>query len=79
MIASFGAKAEFLAGDRLDTALLAGDAEAYDKWCLVAKAIALMTRHNSTSVAAKPTSESFETATGASDWRAIPFIKRARP
>jgi hypothetical protein len=46
MIGQFGDKAELLAGDRMDAALQADDRESYDEWCLVAKAIALLTRHH---------------------------------
>ena len=46
MIAEFGDKAEALAGDRMDAALQADDRDSYDEWCLVAKSIALLTRHH---------------------------------
>lgn len=46
MIAELGDKAEFVAGEQMDAALLADDREGFDEWCLVAKAIALLTRHN---------------------------------
>jgi hypothetical protein len=46
MIAEFGDKAEVLAGDRMDAALQADNRDSYDEWCLVAKSIALLTRHH---------------------------------
>lgn len=46
MIEQFGAHAEQLAGERMDAALQADDREGYDEWGMVAKAIALLTRHH---------------------------------
>lgn len=46
MIEQFGEHAELLAADRMDAALQADDRDGYDEWCLVAKAIALLTRHH---------------------------------
>ena len=46
MIEQFGERAEMLAADHMDAALRADDREGYDEWCLVAKAIALLTRHH---------------------------------
>jgi hypothetical protein len=46
MIAEFGDKAELMAGDRMDAALQVDDRDSYDEWCLVAKSIALLTRHH---------------------------------
>lgn len=46
MIEQFGQHAEMLAADNMDAALQTGDGESYDHWCLVAKAIALLTRHH---------------------------------
>ena len=46
MIEQFGEQAELLAAQRMDAALQADNGESYDEWCLVAKAIALLTRHH---------------------------------
>lgn len=54
MIEQFGTHAELLATDRMDAALRADDRESYDEWCLVAKAIALLTRHHPEPAKAKP-------------------------
>ena len=62
MIAEFGDKAELLAGDRMDAALQADDRESYDEWRLIAKAIALLTRHNPEPVRAKGKPKAAKTA-----------------
>lgn len=46
MIEQFGSNAELLAGEKMDAALQADDRDGYDEWSLVAKAIALLTRHH---------------------------------
>lgn len=53
MIEQFGEHAEMLAADNMDAALQTGDGESYDHWCLVAKAVALLTRHHPEPVKAK--------------------------
>lgn len=53
MIEQFGEQAELLAGEHMDAALRADDRDRYDEWCLVAKAIALLTRHHPEPVKAK--------------------------
>jgi hypothetical protein len=62
MIAEFGDKAELLAGDRMDAALQADDRESYEEWRLVAKTIALLTRHNPEPVPAKTKPKAAKTA-----------------
>ena len=54
MIDQFGEHAELLAADRMDSAMLAEDAEGFEEWSLVAKAIALLSRHNEPVPAASP-------------------------
>jgi len=59
MIEQFGERAEMLAGERMDAALQADDREGYDEWGMVAKAIALLTRHHpEPAKAAKPKGKS---------------------
>lgn len=53
MIEQFGEQAEMLAAGHMDAALRADDREGYDEWCLVGKAIALLTRHHPEPVKAK--------------------------
>lgn len=54
MIEQFGSHAELLAGEHIDAALQIDDREGYEEWCLVAKAIALLTRHHPEPAKAKP-------------------------
>jgi hypothetical protein len=44
MIVEFGTTAEIIAGDHMDAALQVDNSVSFDEWCLVAKAIALLTR-----------------------------------
>jgi hypothetical protein len=44
MIEDFGDRAQFLVAERADTALQAEDAIGFEEWCLVAKALALLTQ-----------------------------------
>jgi hypothetical protein len=46
MIEQHGDRAELLAADQMDAALLSGDSEKFNEWCLVGKAIALFSRQN---------------------------------
>lgn len=66
MIAEFGDKAELVAGDQMDAALQADDREGYDTWCLVGKAIALLTRHHPEPATTK-TKPKAKTATAAEE------------
>ena len=43
MLETHGESAQFLIAQKMDDALLAGDGEAYDDWCMIAKAMNLMT------------------------------------
>lgn len=43
MLETHGESAKFLIAQKMDDALLAGDGEAYDDWCMIAKAMNLMT------------------------------------
>lgn len=54
MIDQFGEHAELLAADRMDAAMTAEDAEGFEEWSLVAKAVALLSRHNEPVPAASP-------------------------
>ena len=42
MLEAHGDNAKFLVADHIDQALLNGDAAAHDEWCMIGKAIALM-------------------------------------
>ena len=42
MLETHGESAKFLIAQKMDDALLAGDGEAYDDWCMIAKAMNLM-------------------------------------
>jgi hypothetical protein len=44
MIEEFGPSAELIAGDNMDAALQVDNSVSFEEWCLVAKAIALLTR-----------------------------------
>jgi hypothetical protein len=43
MLEAHGETAKFLIAQKMDDAMLAGDGQAYDDWCMVAKALNLMT------------------------------------
>ena len=43
MLEAHGETAKFLIAQKMDDALLANDGQAYDDWCMVAKALSLMT------------------------------------
>jgi len=43
MLETHGEGARFLIAQKMDDAMLAGDGQAYDDWCMVAKALELMT------------------------------------
>ena len=42
MLETHGESAKFLIAQKMDDAMLAGDGQAYDDWCMVAKAMSLM-------------------------------------
>lgn len=42
MLETHGEGARFLIAQKMDDAMLAGDGQAYDDWCMVAKALELM-------------------------------------
>lgn len=44
LIEEYGTSAELVAGDQMDAALQVDNSESFEEWCLVAKAIALLTR-----------------------------------
>ena len=43
MLETHGETAKFLIAQKMDDAMQAGDGQAYDDWCMVAKAMHLMT------------------------------------
>jgi len=43
MLETHGENAKFLIAQKMDDAMLAGDGQAYDDWCMIAKAMSLMT------------------------------------
>lgn len=43
MLETHGETAKFLIAQKMDDAMLAGDGQAYDDWCMIAKAMNLMT------------------------------------
>lgn len=53
MLESYGENAKFMVAERIDQALLAGDGAAHDEWCLIGKAIALMSLPRAETVATK--------------------------
>jgi hypothetical protein len=56
MIEDFGDRAKFLVDERVDMALQAEDPRAFEDWCLVAKALALLTRPNQIPEVTEPNS-----------------------
>ena len=42
MLETHGETAKFLIAQKMDDALLANDGQAYDDWCMIAKAMSLM-------------------------------------
>jgi hypothetical protein len=58
MLETYGENAKFMVADHIDQALQAGDAAAHDEWCLIGKALALMSMPRGEAPAAKvkPTS-----------------------
>jgi hypothetical protein len=46
LIEDFGDRAKFMVDERVDMALQSEDPTAFQDWCLVAKAVALLTRPN---------------------------------
>ena len=54
MLETFGENAKFMVAERIDQAMQAGDAAAHDEWCLIGKAIALMSMPRGEVPAAKP-------------------------
>jgi hypothetical protein len=54
MLETFGENAKFHIAEEMDRAMEAGDGAAYDQWCLVAKAVELMTMTRKENAAAKP-------------------------
>ena len=53
MLETFGENAKFMVAERIDQAMQAGDAVAHDEWCLIGKAIALMSMPRGEAPAAK--------------------------
>jgi hypothetical protein len=53
MLETHGEHAKFLIAQKMDDAMLAGDGQAYDDWCMIAKAMSLMTMARK-DAAAKP-------------------------
>ncbi|MGZ5929095.1 MAG: hypothetical protein ACXWLX_07750 [Rhizomicrobium sp.] len=54
MLEAFGENAKFMVAERIDQAMQAGDAAAHDEWCLIGKAIALMSMPRGEAPAVKP-------------------------
>ena len=44
MLETHGANAKFLIAQKMDDAMVMGDGQAYDDWCMVAKAVILMAK-----------------------------------
>ena len=53
MLETYGENAKFMVAEHIDQALQAGDAAAHDEWCLIGKAIALMSMPRGENLAAK--------------------------
>ena len=53
MLETFGENAKFMVAEHIDQAMQAGDAAAHDEWCLIGKAIALMSIPRSEAPATK--------------------------
>ena len=54
LVAAHGDRAKFLVAERIDRALVDDDGEAHDRWCLIGKAVALMSMTRPQKDAAKP-------------------------
>ena len=54
MLESHGANAKFLIAQKMDDAMVMGDGQAYDDWCMVAKALHLMSQTREEAKRAKP-------------------------
>jgi hypothetical protein len=52
MLETFGENAKFMVAEHIDRALEVGDAAAHDEWCLIGKAIALMSMPRGENLAA---------------------------
>jgi hypothetical protein len=53
MLETYGENAKFMVAEHIDRALEAGDGAAHDEWCLIGKAIALMSMPRGENLAAK--------------------------
>jgi hypothetical protein len=53
MLETHGENAKFMVAEHIDRALEAGDGAAHDEWCLIGKAIALMSMPRAETPAAK--------------------------
>lgn len=51
MLETHGETAKFLIAQKMDDAMLAGDGQGYDDWCMVAKAMTLMSMARKEAVA----------------------------
>ena len=58
MLETFGENAKFMVAEHIDQALQAGDAAAHDEWCMIGKAIALMSMPRGEAAPAKPKAKS---------------------
>ncbi len=54
LLETHGENAKFHIAQKMDDAMLTGDGKAYDDWCMVAKAVNLMTLTRVEAKAAKP-------------------------
>ena len=57
LVAAHGDRAKFLVAERIDRALVEDDGEAHDRWCLIGKAVALMSMARPQKDAAKPATQ----------------------
>ena len=53
MLETYGENAKFMVAEHIDRALEAGDGVAHDEWCLIGKAIALMSMPRGENLATK--------------------------
>lgn len=57
LVAAHGDRAKFLVAEHVDRALTADDGEAHDRWCLIGKAVALMSMTRSQKDVAQPAAQ----------------------
>lgn len=54
MLETHGVNAKFLIAQKMDDAMVAGDGQAYDDWCMIAKAVNLMSQTRDVAKQVKP-------------------------